>query len=71
LIPREKSVLEHLTKVYIWIPEGGDNPVRQQFFEPSGNYREATYSDLQLNPPFPKGKLDYKPPSGAKRVSSN
>lgn len=68
LIPKDKSVLEHLTKVYIWIPEDGSNPVQQQFFEPSGNYRETTYSGLQLNPAFPKGKLDFKPPKGAKKI---
>jgi outer membrane lipoprotein-sorting protein len=68
LIPKDKSVLEHLTKVYIWIPEDGANPVQQQFFEPSENYREVTYSALQLNPSFPKGQLDFKLPKGAKRI---
>jgi outer membrane lipoprotein-sorting protein len=67
LIPKEKSVLEHLTKVYIWIPETGANPVQQQFFEPSGNYREVTYSDVKLNPVL-KGKLEFKLPNGASRI---
>ena len=68
LIPKEKSVLEHLTKVYIWIPVDGANPVQQQFFEPSGNYRKVTYSDIQVNPPFAKSGLEFKLPKGAKRV---
>lgn len=68
LVPKEQSVLEHLTKVYIWIPVDGANPVQQQFFEPSGNYRKVTYSNLQLNPPFPNGQLEFKLPKGAKRV---
>ncbi|HWF47206.1 MAG TPA: hypothetical protein VG168_09385 [Bryobacteraceae bacterium] len=68
LIPKDKKVLEHLTKVFIWIPEDGANPVRQQFFEPSGNYRKATYSDLQVNPTFPKRQLDFNLPSGAKPI---
>jgi outer membrane lipoprotein-sorting protein len=74
LIPKDKGVLEHLTKVYIWIPEEGDpNPVQQQFFEPNGNYREVTYSDLQPNPKFPpselkKGQLDFEPPKSAKQI---
>ncbi len=74
LIPKKKSVLEHLTKVYIWIPEVGANPVQQQFFEPSGNYRETTYPGLQVNPAFPKdklekGKLEFKLPNGAKPIT--
>jgi outer membrane lipoprotein-sorting protein len=68
LIPKNKGVLEHLMKVYIWIPEDGANPVQQQFFEPSGNYRKTTYSDLQVNPTFPKRQLDFKLPNGAKAI---
>lgn len=66
LVPKDKSVLEHLTKVYIWIPEAGANPVQQQFFEPTENYREVTYGDLQ--PLNSKGPLEFKLPQGAKKI---
>jgi outer membrane lipoprotein-sorting protein len=68
LIPKDKKVLQHLTKVYIWIPEDGANPVQQQFVEPSGNYRKTTYSDLQVNPSFPNAKLEFTLPKGAKQI---
>ena len=66
LIPRDNHVLEHLNKVFVWIPEGGAYPVQQQFHEPSGNYRLVTYRGFQLNPSFGKGTLEFKMPSGAK-----
>jgi outer membrane lipoprotein-sorting protein len=66
LIPKDKAVLEHLTKVEVWIPNDAANPVQQEFYEPSGNSRKVTYSDLDLNPPI-KGQLEMKLPRGAKK----
>ncbi len=66
LIPKDKAVLEHLTKVEVWIPDNGANPVQQQFYESSGNSRQVTYSNIHLNPPI-KGTLEMKLPSGATR----
>jgi outer membrane lipoprotein-sorting protein len=69
LIPKDPKVLEHLSKVEIWIPEGESNPIQQQFYEPTGNYRKVTYSHIEINPPL-KGTLDIQMHSGAQKRSS-
>lgn len=66
LVPKDQGVLEHLAKVELWIPDNGSNPVQQQFYEPSGNYRLITYSHIQVNPAM-TGSLELKMPKNAKR----
>ncbi len=66
LVPKEQKVKEHLSKIEIWIPDNASYPVQQQFFEPSGNYRIVTYTNIKINPPM-KGTLELKLPSGAKK----
>jgi outer membrane lipoprotein-sorting protein len=63
LLPKDPKVKEHLTKVEVWIPNDAAYPVQQQFYEPTGNYRKVTYSNIQLNPPM-TGTLELKLPSG-------
>jgi len=66
LVPKDKKVLEHLDRVEVWIPANGANPVQQQFYEPSGNWRKLTYSNTVLNPPV-HGVLELQLPPGAKK----
>ncbi len=66
LVPKDPKVLEKLPKVELWIPDGGSNPVQQQFFENTGNYRVITYSNMQVNPGF-SGPLELKLPKDAKK----
>lgn len=69
LTPKDSKVAEHLSKIEIWIPKGESNPIQQQFFEPSGNYRIVTYSNLHLNPAMPQD-LDIKMQKGTQKHSS-
>lgn len=66
LIPKDASVKQRLTKVEVWIPDNAAYPIEQQFYEPSGNYRKVTYTNIQLNPPI-QGTLEFKLPPGAKQ----
>jgi len=68
LVPKDKKVRDHLQKVEVWIPSDGAYPVQQQFYEPSGNWRRATYSDTQVNPPTDR-TLELQLPPGTKRQS--
>jgi outer membrane lipoprotein-sorting protein len=68
LIPKDAKVLEHLKQAEVWIPNDAAYPVQQQFTEPSGNYRRATYTNIQLNPPI-QGVLALQLPPGTKRQS--
>ena len=65
LLPRSNKAKEKISKVEVWIPVGKASPVQQQYFEPNGNYRITTYTDLILNPPIKK--LEFKPPAGTKK----
>ena len=53
----------------MWIPKDAAYPIQQQVYEPSGNYRIVTYSNVKLNPPM-KGNLELKLPSGVKKQGS-
>ncbi len=66
LVPKDANVKQHLTKIEVWIPKDAAYPVQQQFFEPSGNNRKVTYSNIQLNPPI-TGTLELKLPPGVKK----
>ncbi len=66
LVPRDSGVKQRLTKAEVWIPMDSANPVQQQFYEPSGNYRKLTYSNIQLNPPI-TGTLELKLPPGVQK----
>jgi outer membrane lipoprotein-sorting protein len=63
LVPKDAKVKERLAKVEMWIPKDAAYPVQQQFYEPSGNYRKVSYSNILLNPPM-KGTLELKLPPG-------
>ncbi|MCU1291246.1 MAG: outer rane lipoproteinsorting protein, partial [Bryobacterales bacterium] len=64
--PDDPGFLERLTIVELWIQDNGYNPIQQMFYEPSGNYRKITYSDIRLNPII-NGTLELKVPKDAKK----
>lgn len=68
LVPKDAKVLERLSKIEMWIPNDAAYPVQQQFYEPSGNYRRVTYTDINLNPPI-RGTLELTLPPGVKQQS--
>lgn len=68
LVPKDPKMLQHLQKVEVWMPNDAAYPVQQQFYEPSGNWRRATYTQIQLNPPI-QGALELRLPPGTKRQS--
>ncbi len=66
LEPKDAKIQERLSKIDVWIPVDGANPIQQQFFEPSGNWRQVKYSNIVLNPPL-TGNLEMKLPAGVKK----
>lgn len=69
LVPKNPEVAKRLSKIEMWIPNDAAYPVQQQFYEPSGNFRVITYTNIDLKPPI-KGKLELKLPPGVKKQSS-
>ena len=49
LVPKSERVRNIFTKIWLWIDPARGISVEQQFFEPSGDYRLAKYSDIELN----------------------
>jgi outer membrane lipoprotein-sorting protein len=69
LIPKDQKVKDHLAKIEMWVPNDAAYPVQQQFYEPSGNYRTVTYTNVKMNPPM-HGVLELKLPKGVKKQGS-
>jgi outer membrane lipoprotein-sorting protein len=67
LIPKSKDVLQHLTKVELWVSDSSGYPVQQQFFFPGGDYRTVTYTNVKVNPDLPDSALKLQLPRGVKR----
>lgn len=70
LLPKSPEALKYVRKVELWINAKG-NAIRQKGTEPSGNYRLAIFSKLEVNPPLPDAEFELKVPPGVKRVKEN
>lgn len=67
LIPKTAETRKYIQKMELWIPDqGGPYPLREKIYEPSGDYRLVTYTDLKINPPLPGDALQLKLPAGVK-----
>jgi outer membrane lipoprotein-sorting protein len=67
LKPKAADLRQYVAKVELWIPEQGDPyPLREKIYEPSGDYRLATYSDLRINPSLKPDALRLELPVGVK-----
>ena len=49
LIPKSPRLRNNIARILLWIDPARSVSVQQQFFEPSGDYRLAKYSDIQVN----------------------
>jgi outer membrane lipoprotein-sorting protein len=63
LIPKDKDLKKQAEKIELWIPEGESIPVQSRVTLTSGNYDQANYSDVQMNPTLPDSafELSTKP----------
>ena len=65
LTPKSPEVLTHLKRVDLWLSDQTGLPLQQKFYEPSGDYQLATYTNIKINPNLPELKLDL--PRGVKK----
>jgi len=49
LIPKDDKFRNVVSRILLWIDPDRDISLKQQFFEPSGDYRLAHYTDIKLN----------------------
>jgi outer membrane lipoprotein-sorting protein len=63
LVPRHPTPNAMFTHITIWMDTAHSTSLRQQFFEPSGDYRTATYTNIRLNN-APDNIFEIKIPKG-------
>jgi outer membrane lipoprotein-sorting protein len=68
LVPREANVKQTFTHVTIWVDPSRAISLKQQFFEPSGDYRLATYSNIRYNTPVAADVFTIKPAPGTQTI---
>jgi outer membrane lipoprotein-sorting protein len=49
LAPKNKKMRQTYNKILLWVDPERDVLLQQQFFEPSGDYRLARYTNMKLN----------------------
>ena len=70
LIPMSARLKNNIARIMLWIAPARGVSVQQQFFEPSGDYRIAKYSDIQINQKLPDNAFKLKTPGKTKFVSA-
>src|SRR5258705_6063007 len=70
LIPKQDRVRNIFAKIWLWIDPAHGISVQRQFFEPSGDYRMAKYSNLKVNQKIPETVFKLKTTGDTKAVSS-
>jgi len=69
LIPKSVQLRNNIARILLWIDPKTGISVQQQFFETSGNYRLAKYSDILINQKLPENAFKLKTNSKTKFVS--
>jgi outer membrane lipoprotein-sorting protein len=64
--PKGRNMFDH---IWLWVDASKGVSVQQQLFEPSGDYRLAKYSDIQLNQKIPESAFKLKTTGKTKIVS--
>ena len=67
LVPKTEKARNVFNEIDLWIDPTQGLSVRQKFIEPSGNYRDAMYSNIKLNQGVP-GKA-FQVPKASKTVT--
>jgi len=69
LTPKSDRVRNMFAKIVLWIDPARGISLRQQLFEPSGDYRLAKYSNIQVNQKIPDSAFKLKVSSDTKFIT--
>lgn len=69
LVPKSQKVRNTFDHIWLWIDPSRGVSVQQKLFAPSGDYRLAKYSDIQLNQKIPDDRFKLKTTGKTKIVS--
>jgi len=68
LVPKEQKVLDLFSHVTIWVDPARSVSYKQIFYQPSGDKRTATYTNIRYNVPLPASVFEIKPLPGSTTV---
>jgi len=69
LIPKDPDLKKQAEKIEMWVQEGESVPIQVKVTRTSGDYNQAIYSDVQMNPALPDSAFESKTPPDVKRVN--
>jgi len=69
LVPKSEKARGTFNHIWLWVDPARGVSLRQQLFEPDGDYRLADYSDVQLNQKIPDSVFKLKTNSKTKFLS--
>ena len=69
LVPKSTRLRNNIARILLWIDPARGISIQQQLFEPSGDYRLAKYSDIQINQKLPDNVFKLKTTGKTKFVS--
>lgn len=69
LVPKNPQARNAASQIWLWIDPARGVSVQQQFFEPSGDYRLAKYSDIKINQNLPGDTFKLKTTNKTKVVT--
>jgi outer membrane lipoprotein-sorting protein len=69
LVPKDPEVLKSAPKVILWVDLDRGVAVKQQRFDPAGNYVIFSYANLKLNGGVPSNAFEIKTASGTQIVN--
>ncbi len=61
------SALLKLKKIEVWLNNTDGYPLRQKLFQGAGDYNQATYSDLKINPGLTENDVRLELPKNVKK----
>lgn len=67
LVPKDKDILDMISKIELWIPAGESNTVQTKVTQSSRNYFLFEYSGVEINPRLPDAAFEFEPPAGVQR----
>ena len=67
LIPKDSDLKKQAEKIEMWVPQGESVPIQVKVTRTSGDYNEAIYSDIQMNPTLPDSAFELNLPADVKR----
>ena|SRR5579884_2827278 len=67
LAPKSADAKKLIKEVDLWIPEDASHPIQEKIVEPSGDYTQVTYKNLQINPNLKEQEYKLSLPKGVKK----